>query len=732
MALLISLGFVQAASPVIKVLDPNGGEAIESGTTYSIDFNVQDADSDELLVSLYYTEYSEGSGSNQYPIIKDFNATNSVNCPNYSDSATEYTCTYDWNLLKPSTNLLSSGIVTYFPLDSNTNAEGYVVDFSNNDLNAVDSNATDLNTSDCLDGNCWRFDYEGYYGKKGSLKVSKVNVSYEEGTFAGWFKADDWTAINNFINYYNQNDITYSSISIGTNGGNLRGIIYDGDKLIKCEITYDVSALTDWHHVAFTWKNNGRCYIYLDGVEVTEGLVTDANMNFAPLFDLKIGFNSSFTYKVGFNGNADEIKVYSRQLSETEVMTDYNRLKVSDGKYFLDATVIDNYGGTETTDSSDGEFLIGSGTITVNVPKDEKTLESISSFDIRVIGTLSQDFNGLTSSQEVVVTLDEDYRVIVDSNSEGYYQRNYYVKLTESNPTTTIQPYLADQNNGLLTWMYLIDPNTNQRIPDILIKVLKSISGEGTTEVESIKTDSSGAANLAFIALDTYTIEYYQDGTLLKTDTLNPSSTTYYSYIDTGEVTIPDMNMSIINVTFTPNRYLSPPSEDANISFDVNISIETGDGNAVWIYARQIDRIVYSLYDNNAVWDGKDYAIDINQTDLNAWIPLRVQVVISTTKQTSSFYKTFEVIKTGEHEWKIDIAAAGFLSEVGYMGGILVALFTYLAIMIGATRWLQVNAAGGAAIGAAVFGIFTYLGFIPIWIFAIVGVIAIVTWMISR
>lgn len=743
MLFLFSVSYSFAASPVIKVLDPNGGEAIASGTIYGIDFNVLDADADELFVSLYYTEYSEGAGSYQYVIVKDWNATNSQNCPNYSVSSTEYTCTWNWDTNKYYTDVSDANLLMYFPMDYNVTSEGYITDYSHNDWNAVNLigsavQGSDFNTTDCVDGNCRRFYKAGGNDAGNSIKAEQlINVSYEEGTFMGWFKPDSWNSYEGLMSYVKENDITYGSIQlqvVQTGGGAIYFTIYDQDHAAKCSPTFNVTGYTGWHHLAATWKNNGTCVLYVDGVQRSSGAITNANMNYSPLHYFRIGDNGSYTYNYDFNGNADEVKVYSRQLSGTEVMADYNRLKVADNRYYLDANVMDGWNGTKTTDSSNGEFAIGSGTVIIKVPKDEKTLANISTFDVRVIGTLSQDFNGLTADKNVVISIGEDYRIIVDSNEEGYYQRNYYVHLTETDESITIQPYLPDQTNGLLVWMYLIDPNTNQRIPDILIRVYKSISGYGTVEVESIKTDSSGAANLAFIALDTYTIKYYDGDTLLKTDTLNPSSTTYYSYIDTGTITTPDTNMSVINVTFTPNRYLYPPTDDANVSIDVNISITTGDGNAVWIYARQLNRVIYSLYDNNIlnVASGANYSFDLNQSDLNSWIPVRVQAIISTTKQTQAFFTSYEVMKTGEHEWDINASVAGFIGEAGHFGAIMVMLFIYLGIMIGSTRFLQVNPSGGAAIGAGIFAIATYLGIVPLWITAIIIALVPTTWMLSR
>ena len=692
---LFSLGFVSATAPTITVLDPNGFEAIQNNTVYSVDFNVYDADeSNELTVSLYY---SSSSGTRQYPIILDWNVTNTTNCPNYDgNTAHKYTCTYDWNL-SGSYKLLHDfdSNAEWFPMASAPIDANDSVHDTTNKVQGTASVKFPVDASKNAgeearwDNNAFKGNYTGATGVRTGVPV--------DGNLVFWIMCDDTSRLptsGEVLDYYIGSDAT---------GSTNRTAYYITASLISSK--YGSLTSDTWYQFDFNLAEPD----YYTGT-------TDWR---------KISYQYFRLYEK--SGNTTDFNCYA-DFSRT-----YGVWTPSDGRYYVDGNISDSTSTAQ--DSSNNSFLIGSTIVTVKKPKDEKTLSLISSFDIRVIGSMSQDFNGLTDDQNIVLTQEEDYRIIVDSNEEGYYQRNYYIHLDTNEATKIIQPYLVDQNNGLLVWLYLIDPNTNQRIPDILIKVIKSISGEGTSiEVESILTDASGSANLAFIALDSYTIYYYDGNTLFKTDTLNPSSSTYYSYIDTGTITIPDFNLSQIDVTFTSGRYLYPPSADANVSIDVNISIPSNDGEAIWIYARQADRTIYSSVDTNAlnVVSGYNYSVDLNQSDLNNWIAVSIEAVIQTSNQTQSFSKSFKVMKTGQHHMDLNAMAAGLTTDIGNFGGIMIALFAYLGIMIAARKFVSLEPSGAIALGAGVFGFFTFIGIIPLWIEAIIIALAVASWMVMR
>jgi len=91
---------VQASgnAPTITLNNPNGNQVI--GATYSVDFNVNDADNDQLGAALYY---SENSNDFNY-LIADLNLNDYSNYPGLSCDSSIWlvstNCTYDWNLYR--------------------------------------------------------------------------------------------------------------------------------------------------------------------------------------------------------------------------------------------------------------------------------------------------------------------------------------------------------------------------------------------------------------------------------------------------------------------------------------------------------------------------------------------------------------------------------------------------------------------------------------------------------
>ncbi len=81
------------------------------------------------------------------------------------------------------------------------------------------------------------------------------------------------------------------------------------------------STSTDWQHLVFTWRSGGKISVYIDGVLDTlshadpalAGTITDVK-NFS------IGIGSRTTSSKGWRGHIDDVRLYSRVLTHTEVV----------------------------------------------------------------------------------------------------------------------------------------------------------------------------------------------------------------------------------------------------------------------------------------------------------------------------------------------------------------------------------------------------------------------------
>ncbi len=175
-------------------------------------------------------------------------------------------------------------------------------------------------------------------------------------TVACWIKSNEISSNRGFVIFEDPRNAN-------------RGIRYDssgsvngGQNIIKCGIdsvfghqAYESSSdvqTTDWQHVAITWSSGDQVRLYIDGVEDTSGPVHVNRDGFL------IGYSNLIIGKgskdQGWNGLIDDVRIYNRALSETEISTLYNASEppVADanGPYTLyagDTLTLDASGSTD-------------------------------------------------------------------------------------------------------------------------------------------------------------------------------------------------------------------------------------------------------------------------------------------------------------------------------------------------------------------------------------------------
>ena len=83
------------------------------------------------------------------------------------------------------------------------------------------------------------------------------------------------------------------------------------------------TSLTDdtWHHVAVTWEPGAdnllsHAKFYVDGVEETISSIADTTISTGPAENVNIG---CFLGSNCFQGLIDDVRIYDRTLSETEI-----------------------------------------------------------------------------------------------------------------------------------------------------------------------------------------------------------------------------------------------------------------------------------------------------------------------------------------------------------------------------------------------------------------------------
>lgn len=78
----------------------------------------------------------------------------------------------------------------------------------------------------------------------------------------------------------------------------------------------------NWHHVAFTYKSNGFLRLYFDGVEDPNSpSITNNSPISSNGLSFRVGAPDSLNSSKMFNGDVADIRLYSRELSQKEVLT---------------------------------------------------------------------------------------------------------------------------------------------------------------------------------------------------------------------------------------------------------------------------------------------------------------------------------------------------------------------------------------------------------------------------
>lgn len=233
----------------------------------------------------------------------------------------------------------SSGLVGWWTLDdensiiedkSGNNNHGtlygntrLLLDFddgTSNDKTAYQNNGTvngaTYTTSDCISGGCYQFD-----GIDDVINIQD-NISLEptnEFSISVWIKTSDLNAIDSGIIGKSQNNAGNAEYALTYHNYSTNYYIYsyvgDGSNNIRTDYFPD----DKWHQIITSYdKNNFR--IYLDG-ELKDNKSLDINISFTNSL-LRIGDMTTF-----FNGSIDEVAIYSKALSDSEVKELYNLQK---------------------------------------------------------------------------------------------------------------------------------------------------------------------------------------------------------------------------------------------------------------------------------------------------------------------------------------------------------------------------------------------------------------------
>ena len=156
-------------------------------------------------------------------------------------------------------------------------------------------------------------------GKDSSINLGGKSFALEAWIFPTAWKAAAWEG--NIINKEENTSNNGYMLRCG-DGGKLNCAFGQGTSTwVEKTTATAVLKLNTWQHVAFTY-NGTKAYFYVDGVKV-DSISSTAAMTKATGVDLVIGDHSG-TYTRRFQGKIDEVKIWAKYRTQSEIKNDMN------------------------------------------------------------------------------------------------------------------------------------------------------------------------------------------------------------------------------------------------------------------------------------------------------------------------------------------------------------------------------------------------------------------------
>ncbi len=218
---------------------------------------------------------------------------------------TTYTFTASGNRTLVAVFTSTNPLIAYYPFNGNANDE------SGNNNNATVSGATLTIGTNCNSNSAYSFNGSSNY------IVSDLNVSETNYSVALWFKTTTQSC----------GIFSVSSNNLGTGGhdrhiyllnGNIAARLYSDETIYTTGANY---ADGNWHLIVYQYSNPDTPQkIYVDGIQKAVGTKTYSDFNWQD--KIHIGFSNDAQNNY-FNGTIDEVRIYNRALTTSEITALY-------------------------------------------------------------------------------------------------------------------------------------------------------------------------------------------------------------------------------------------------------------------------------------------------------------------------------------------------------------------------------------------------------------------------
>lgn len=401
---------------------------------------------------------------------------------------------------------------------------------------------------------------------------------------------------------------------------------------------------------------------------------------------------------------------------------------------------------------NEGEEIYQPVALTIKKPIDEESGATISTnYSITISGAGSQDYNDVANDKVVwlLPNIDLAYKIKIQDVNSLYFPRNYYKNYYGNPLTDTLQPYLISALTGLLTTIRSISGTSNAPIPEINVKIYKDLQ-VGRTLVEDIITDYKGESLAYMVTGDQYYFDIYYNGSLVRSDTIQATSSVIYIRLDDLVYSSPILGNISAMVNYYPSvGALSQADKKLIQVIKINDSNSTTTITGIVIQVWNTDRNgvagasvkVYEDYTIYADENSITNTIDINALsqiintttwyDTNGLLQVKVIIIASDANYISTFsykpYMGFNAIYSVGFGSRSLFGCSSYYDSYGNPNPLIpcpnqlfLALFISFILTAGIGFGMKFNSpAGLGIIFALIMGIFTFLTFVPIVLYGI-------------
>lgn len=302
----------------------------------------------------------------------------------------------------------------------------------------------------------------GYSFPNGSslTKVSIDNTAILNGTtkftISAWVYSKAAVGFSGIVLSRQDGAYINGGLSGDSQGDNFACNINNGNRVIS---NTNIS-LNKWYFATCTWdKSTGDVKIYVNGVLDNNGSYSAASFSHSTKF--LIGQDVSSNY---WNGYIDEVRIYNRSLSASEVQDLYNlgSTHISDWSAWSSPTIVQD--GVPVNSSTSGKFMQFKANLNTNDASVSPYIISYNLNSSSLSDTISQNVQFVSPAEISGININGRDNIIINVTAEDAILANITIKLYNSttllnSTTSATSPYFMNFT-GLSDGLYFFNATT--------------------------------------------------------------------------------------------------------------------------------------------------------------------------------------------------------------------------------------------------------------------------------